>query len=176
MFRNYEIGGKIIEKTAQIVKSGRISLSGGYEKMDCVFGRRIRTLENQTEAQRSGVRFGKEEQRNEREMTFNAKHKKSSQAIWSLLRRVIAKHYRCRHCRAPKSRMEAPRLLPISSRRSPAKRVRRENEEIPRPAQFSPQGGNGAVRGISEWSEWRDSNPRPLGPEPSAIPNFATPR
>ena len=26
------------------------------------------------------------------------------------------------------------------------------------------------------WSEWRDSNPRPLGPEPSAIPNFATPR
>ena len=26
------------------------------------------------------------------------------------------------------------------------------------------------------WSEWRDSNPWPLGPEPSAIPNFATPR
>ena len=26
------------------------------------------------------------------------------------------------------------------------------------------------------WSEWRDSNPRPLGPEPSAIPSFATPR
>ena len=26
------------------------------------------------------------------------------------------------------------------------------------------------------WSEWRDLNPRPLGPEPSAIPNFATPR
>ena len=26
------------------------------------------------------------------------------------------------------------------------------------------------------WSECRDSNPRPLGPEPSAIPNFATPR
>ena len=25
-----------------------------------------------------------------------------------------------------------------------------ESEEIPRPAQFSPQGGNGAVRGISE--------------------------
>ena len=25
------------------------------------------------------------------------------------------------------------------------------------------------------WSEWRDLNPRPLGPEPSAIPNFATP-
>ena len=27
-----------------------------------------------------------------------------------------------------------------------------------------------------EWSECRESNPRPLGPEPSAIPNFATPR
>ena len=26
------------------------------------------------------------------------------------------------------------------------------------------------------WSEWRDSNPRPHGPEPCAIPNFATPR
>ena len=26
------------------------------------------------------------------------------------------------------------------------------------------------------WSECRDSNSRPLGPEPSAIPNFATPR
>ena len=25
------------------------------------------------------------------------------------------------------------------------------------------------------WSEWRDLNPRPLGPEPSAIPSFATP-
>ena len=29
---------------------------------------------------------------------------------------------------------------------------------------------------IRIWSECRDSNPRPLGPEPSAIPNFATPR
>ena len=28
----------------------------------------------------------------------------------------------------------------------------------------------------TSWSEWRDLNPRPLGPEPSAIPNFATPR
>lgn len=26
------------------------------------------------------------------------------------------------------------------------------------------------------WSEWRDSNPRPLGPEPSTLPNCATPR
>ena len=32
------------------------------------------------------------------------------------------------------------------------------------------------MRPLSIWSEWRDSNPRPLGPEPSAIPNFATPR
>ena len=27
-----------------------------------------------------------------------------------------------------------------------------------------------------KWSEWRDSNSRPLGPEPSALPNCATPR
>ena len=33
-----------------------------------------------------------------------------------------------------------------------------------------------AVTGFSIWSECRDLNPRPLGPEPSAIPNFATPR
>ena len=26
------------------------------------------------------------------------------------------------------------------------------------------------------WSEWGDSNTRPLGPEPSALPNWATPR
>ena len=26
------------------------------------------------------------------------------------------------------------------------------------------------------WSRWRDLNPRPLGPEPSALPNCATPR
>ena len=32
------------------------------------------------------AQFGKEEQRNEREMTFHAKHKKSSQAICSLRR------------------------------------------------------------------------------------------
>ena len=30
--------------------------------------------------------------------------------------------------------------------------------------------------GVQLWSECRDLNPRPLGPEPSAIPNFATPR
>ena len=26
------------------------------------------------------------------------------------------------------------------------------------------------------WSKWRDSNPRPFGPEPNALPNCATPR
>ena len=31
-------------------------------------------------------------------------------------------------------------------------------------------------QGLFRWSEWRDLNPRPLGPEPSAIPSFATPR
>ena len=30
--------------------------------------------------------------------------------------------------------------------------------------------------GVLFWSEYRDSHPRPLGPEPSAIPNFAIPR
>ncbi len=29
---------------------------------------------------------------------------------------------------------------------------------------------------LFSWSECRDSNPRPLAPEASAIPNFATPR
>ena len=32
------------------------------------------------------------------------------------------------------------------------------------------------LHGTLPWSECRDLNPRPLGPEPSAIPNFATPR
>ncbi len=27
---------------------------------------------------------------------------------------------------------------------------------------------------VSQWSEWRDLNPRPLGPKPSAIPGYAT--
>ena len=35
---------------------------------------------------------------------------------------------------------------------------------------------NNRLRYCFLWSEWRDLNPRPLGPEPSAIPNFATPR
>ena len=29
---------------------------------------------------------------------------------------------------------------------------------------------------VLTWSECRDSNPGPLGPEPSAIPSFAIPR
>ena len=36
--------------------------------------------------------------------------------------------------------------------------------------------GTGKIPVPVLWSECRDSNPRPLGPEPSAIPNFATPR
>ena len=27
-----------------------------------------------------------------------------------------------------------------------------------------------------KWSRWRDSNPRPHGPKPRALPNCATPR
>ena len=30
--------------------------------------------------------------------------------------------------------------------------------------------------GVQLWSKWRDSNPRPFGPEPNALPNCATPR
>ena len=30
--------------------------------------------------------------------------------------------------------------------------------------------------GWFKWSKWRDSNPRPFGPEPNALPNCATPR
>ena len=33
-----------------------------------------------------------------------------------------------------------------------------------------------SVRIIRMWSEWQDSNLRPLGPEPSALPSCATPR
>ena len=29
---------------------------------------------------------------------------------------------------------------------------------------------------LCKWSRWRDSNPRPHGPKPSALPNCATPR
>ena len=32
------------------------------------------------------------------------------------------------------------------------------------------------LSGLHLWSEWRDLNSRPLGPEPSALPNCATPR
>lgn len=32
------------------------------------------------------------------------------------------------------------------------------------------------LSGLLFWSEWRDLNSRPLGPEPSALPNCATPR
>ena len=35
---------------------------------------------------------------------------------------------------------------------------------------------NNRLRYCFLWSECRDSNPRSLGPEPSAIPSFATPR
>ena len=30
--------------------------------------------------------------------------------------------------------------------------------------------------GWFKWSKWRDSNPRPFGPEPNALPSCATPR
>ena len=39
---------------------------------------------------------------------------------------------------------------PVHSAASPAKRVAAESEEIPTRVQFSPQGGNGTVVGISE--------------------------
>ena len=36
--------------------------------------------------------------------------------------------------------------------------------------------GVSVVRLRAKWSEWRDSNSRPYGPEPYALPNCATPR
>ena len=51
----------------------------------CLIFTRKMPYPNRSPAQR--VRFGKEEQRNEREMTFGAEHKKSPQAICSLRRR-----------------------------------------------------------------------------------------
>ena len=35
---------------------------------------------------------------------------------------------------------------------------------------------NGKIPLLFVWSRRRDLNPRPLGPEPSALPNCATPR
>ena len=40
--------------------------------------------------------------------------------------------------------------------------------------QQRPRDGRNAISG--SWSRRRDLNPRPLGPEPSALPNCATPR
>ena len=41
---------------------------------------------------------------------------------------------------------------------------------------FSKKIGASDTKLAPTWSEWRDSNSRPLGPEPSALPNCATPR
>ena len=38
------------------------------------------------------------------------------------------------------------------------------------------QKRTGKILSVFVWSRRRDSNPRPLGPEPSALPNCATPR
>ena len=82
----------------------------------------------------------------------------------------------------------------FSSPSPPFIRPRRRSAPSPGPSHwFVPKRGRVSVsrlknyaekikipryRKVSEdfWSEWRDSNPRPLGPEPSALPNCATPR
>jgi len=45
---------------------------------------------------------------------------------------------------------DANRISASKSGRNPAQRIRPESEEIPTRVQFSPQGGNGTVVGISE--------------------------
>lgn len=47
---------------------------------------------------------------------------------------------------------DANRISASKSGRNPAQRIRPESEEIPTRVQFSPQGGNGTVVGISELS------------------------
>ena len=41
---------------------------------------------------------------------------------------------------------------------------------------FLRQESTGKLSVLSVWSEWRDLNSRPYGPEPYALPNCATPR
>ena len=52
---------------------------------------------------------------------------------------------------------------PSFSARNPAKRIRAESEEIPTRVQFSPQGGNGTVVGISELEGVPTFEPAALG-------------
>ena len=83
--------------------------------------------------------FGEEEQGSGADGDFCKKS--SEQAICSLLRRGVSAHFQC-----------TPHPPPLSAA-SPAERAAAESEEIPITAQFSPQGGNGAVMGISELAE-----------------------
>ena len=85
--------------------------------------------------------FGEEEQGSGADGDFCKKS--SEQAICSLLRRGAVDKKDASHDPRP----------PSFSARNPAKRIRAESEEIPIIAQFSPQGGNGAVMGISELAE-----------------------
>ena len=43
------------------------------------------------------------------------------------------------------------------------------------PSDFTNQNGiNSCIWEVKSWSEWRDSNPRPLHPQYSALPGCAT--
>ena len=63
----------------------------------------------------------------------------------------------------------SPLRLPVSPQRQIPQKFRGAAPKKIR------QTKNSALSGFI-WSRRRDSNPRPLGPEPSALPNCATPR
>ena len=57
-----------------------------------------------------------------------------------------------------------------NSAENPAKRISAESEEIPITAQFSPQGGNGAVMGISELAAGEGFEPSHTESESAVLP------
>ena len=57
--------------------------------------------------------------------------------------------------------MAQPEAEPVQERLQHAHRLDKPNGR-PR---------DGGLPSVSGWSGWRDSNPRPLGPEPSALPS-----
>ena len=94
------------------------------------------------------------------------------------------------HSRLGRSTSSLPTLLDFSLLALPSSPFRRGRARPPWPRTLLRDTKEVAKRGIpsrptkkgrlmpsfSFWSEWQDSNLRPLGPEPSALPNCATPR
>ena len=111
-----------------------------------------------TGAGRQG-RFGKAPRQNERTVTFE-----KVAAIVMTLTATCDKWLKSIPADRP------PRIPPSPSARSPAEWVRAESEEIPIRAQFSPQGGNGAVIGISELERLRGVEPPYAAWEAAVLP------